>query len=287
MILEYRVIAYNGVLKIYHMKERMMRRICLIIGIIMLLMCVTTVHAGPVLDRILKKGELVVGTSGDYPPFSAKAKDGRLIGLDVDLARLIAGSMGIKLKIVQIPFKDLLASLQSGKIDMIISAMTMTPPRNLKFAFVGPYFISGQALLTTRETALKAASLNDVNKPDFTLAVPMGTTSETVARNNLSKAKLILSKDMDEALQTLLSGKVKAVLTESAAAAVATFRYDKKGIISTNAMTFEPFGIAIPPDDALLENFLQNLLGGVKGGGELDMMINRWFKDPSWIKELQ
>ncbi len=263
-----------------------MKKICIVLSIIVVLMCVTTVYAGPALDKVLKKGELVVGTSGDYPPFNAKTKDGKLIGFDVDLAQVIAGSMGVKAKIVQVPFTELLSSLESGKIDMVISAMTITPPRNLKFAFVGPYFVSGQALLTTRETAFKAVSLKDVNKPDFTLAVPVGTTSETVANNSLSSAKLIRAKNMDEALKALLTGKAMAVLTDSATAAVATFRYQDKGILSTTALTFEPIGIAIAANDSLFENFLQNLLGGLKGGGELDMMINKWFKDPSWVKDL-
>jgi polar amino acid transport system substrate-binding protein len=268
------------------LKEKMMKKICMILGVLAVLICVTTVYAGPALDKVLKKGELVVGTSGDYPPFSAKAKDGKLIGFDVDLAGVIAASMGVKLNVVQVPFANLLSSLESGKIDMVISAMTMTPPRNLKFAFVGPYFVSGQALLTTRETAFKAVTLNDVNKPDFTLVVPVGTTSETVAKNSLSKAKLIRAKNMDEALAILLSGKAKAILTDGATAAVATFRYQDKGILSTSALTFEPIGIAISPNDSQFENFLQNLLGGLKGGGELDMMIGKWFKDSSWVKDL-
>ena len=264
-----------------------MKRICTILTVIFAVVVATSALAGPALDRIVNKGELVVGTSGDYPPFSAKSKDGKLMGFDVDLAGMIADSMDVKVKVVQIPFSDLLSSLESGKIDMVVSAMTITPKRNLKFAFVGPYFVSGQALLTTRETAIKASAIKDINKADFAIAVPAGTTSELIAKKYLTSAKLTITKNMDEAAKLLLAGKVKAVLTDNATAAVESFRYGDKGLISTGAMTFEPIGIAVPGNDPLFTNFLENLIGTLKAGGELDALTEKWFKNPSWVKDLQ
>jgi polar amino acid transport system substrate-binding protein len=264
-----------------------MKKLSLLFCAFLLVFCaVTFAAAGPVIDSVLKKGELVVGTSGDYPPLTAKTKDGKLIGLDVDLATLIALSMDVKPKIVQMQFSELLGALETGKIDMIISAMTITPKRNLKFAYVGPYFVSGQSILTTRETALKADSLNDINKPDFTLAVPAGTTSEMVVKNNVTKAKTTVTKNMDEAVKLLLAGKVKAVMSDSAASAVASFRYRDKGIIATSPLTFEALGIAIPATDPLLVNWLENFLTSLRGSGELELLVNKWFKNSSWMKDL-
>ena len=263
-----------------------MKRVLTVVTVILALVFATAAFAGPALDKIVQKGELVVGTSGDYPPFNAKAKDGRLMGFDVDLAAAIAEGMGIKLRMVQIPFSDLLTSLAAGKVDLVISAMTITPKRNLQVAFVGPYFLSGQALLTTRETAIKASSMKDVNKTDFALAVPAGTTSEMVAKKYLKNAKLTVSPDMNSALQLLLTGKIKAVLTDNATAAVASFRYGDKGIVSTGALTFEPIGIAVKGEDPLLLNWLENVLGTLKAGGEIDALTDKWFKDPSWVRDL-
>ncbi len=193
-----------------------MKKISVMLVCVFVLLFSTVVFAGPTIDRIVKKGELVVGTSGDYPPFSAKGKDGKLIGLDIDLATAIASVMEVKVKIVDMPFKDLMPDLQSGKIDIIISAMTIVPKRNLKVAFIGPYFISGQSVMTTKAVAMSVDNLNDINKPDFTLAVPAGTTSEIVAKNNVPKAKLTVAKDMIEAVKLLLDGNVKAVMSDTA-----------------------------------------------------------------------
>jgi len=264
-----------------------MKKVIAIISLVFVLLITATAQAGPAIDKILKKGEIVIGTTGEYPPFSAKSKNGMLMGLDIDLGNIIAGSMGVKAKFVEITFPELLPALEAGKIDIIISAMTMTPQRNLKFAFVGPYFISGQSLVTTKATALNAESLNDINKPDFTIAVPKGTTSEMVARNNISKAKLIIAKDMDEALKFLLEGKVKAVLTDRATGSVATILHKDKGIVATSPLTFEPIGIAMPANDPLFLNFLDNVLGAVKGSGELQILMEKWFKDGLWLKEMK
>ena len=102
------------------------------------------------LDRILLVGELRVGMSGDMPPLNMTTKEDKLIGLDADLAGIIAKAMGVRLKLEKIPFNELLPALEVGRIDMIISNMTITPERNLKADFVGPYFVSGKGLLTKR-----------------------------------------------------------------------------------------------------------------------------------------
>jgi polar amino acid transport system substrate-binding protein len=94
--------------------------------------------AGTGMDRILQKGQLVVGITGTQPPLNATTKDGKIIGFDADIARLIATNMGVKVKFETMPFAKLLPALEAGQVDMILSSMTMTLERNLKFAFVGP-----------------------------------------------------------------------------------------------------------------------------------------------------
>ena len=91
------------------------------------------------LDRIVAKKELVVGTAASMPPLNMTMKDGQIAGMEIDLARLIAGALDVKLTLKQMNFNDLLPALQAGQVDMVLSGMTITPARNLKVAFVGPY----------------------------------------------------------------------------------------------------------------------------------------------------
>ena len=138
---------------------------------------VVSAPAGQVLDRILKNGELVVGTSGNQPPFSVTTKEGDIIGLDADLAALMADAMGVKAKLNTMPFSELLDALKAGKVDVVISGMTITPERNLKVAFVGPYFISGKSIIIPFEKAASLNSAADLNSPEVTLAVLKGSTT--------------------------------------------------------------------------------------------------------------
>lgn len=263
-----------------------MKKAAVVLTVIFALLLATTAFAGPSIDKILKKNELAIGTSGDYPPFNMKTKDGALAGYDIDLGMIIASGMGVKVRFVQIPFDQLLDALNKGKVDMVISAMTITSKRNLKNAFVGPYFISGQSMVTTKETALKAEQLSDIDKPDFTLAVPKGTTSEIAAKTNLKQTNITVTKDMNEAVQLLLSGKVKAVFTDTVTGFITALRHQDKGLVSTSQLTYEPFGVAIPGNDPLFVNYIENVLGTLRGNGTLDIMIEKWFKDSSWLVDL-
>lgn len=266
------------------LKGETMKKIIVLLIFVMMFIFTTSVFAGPTIDKIKKRGELIIGTSGDYPPFSVKDKNNKLIGLDIDLGMLIAEAMEVKANIKQMPFTELLDALQSGKIDMVISAMTITPKRNTKVFFIGPYYISGQSVMTTKMTAMSIEKINDINKPDFTLAVPGGTTSEIIAKKSVPKAKILIAKDMNEAVKMLLEGKVKAVMSDTATCAFETIRYKEENIVSTPPMTFEPFGIAISENDPLFSNFLTNVLNDLRGSGDLEIMTHKWFKDTSWIK---
>ena len=139
------------------------------------------------LDAIVQKGELVVGTAASMPPFNMTTKDGEIIGFEPDLARLIAAGMGVPLKLTPMSFSELLPALETGKIDMILSNMTMTPRRNLKVAFVGPYFISGKAFLTKEKTIANAKNAAEINSPDTRLVALKGSTSQFFVDKLLSK----------------------------------------------------------------------------------------------------
>ena len=119
-----------------------------------------------VLDRIQAKKELVVGTAADMPPLNMTTKEGQIIGLEVDIASLFAAGMGVKLTLKQVKFSDLLPALEAGQVDMVISGMTILPERNLKAAFVGPYFASGKSILTKAANADALSDSEKINNPD-------------------------------------------------------------------------------------------------------------------------
>lgn len=244
-------------------------------------------NAGPVVDKILKRGELIVGTSADNPPMSMKTKDGKIIGFDVDVSQLIASAMGVKLKLVQIEFNKLIDALNEGNIDMIISNMTIHPQRNLKVAFIGPYYISGMTLLTTSNLARDIRNLKDIKGETLKVAVSKGTTNEMMAKENISTDNIIITKSEDEAIKMLLDGKTAGVLTDGGAALVAAYKHKDKKLILSQPLTFEPIGIAVPANDILLLNFLDNYITTLKNQKRFEEIFNKWVEDPAWVKDLQ
>jgi len=241
----------------------------------------------PVLDRILQRGELVVGTSGEQPPLTAKTKGGKIIGLDADLARYMADAMGVGLRFEAMPFPELLPALEAGKVDMVLSGLTITPKRNLKVAFVGPYYISGKGILTKMQTVASLQEASGMNTPDFTLAALKGSTSQLFAEKVIPRAKLVTPNSLDEAVDLVIQGKVDALVADYPVCAVSAFRYPGKGLAAGEVrFTVEPLGIALPANDPLLVNWVENFLKLLQGTGGLANLEERWFKDGSWVKEL-
>jgi polar amino acid transport system substrate-binding protein len=254
---------------------------------LLVLSFVVSASAGDILDRILKNGELVVGTTGTQPPLNATTKDGKIIGLDADIAQRIAAGMGVKVRFKAMPFAELLPALHADKVDIILSSMTMTPKRNLKVAFIGPYYISGKGILAKTQTITALQVADSLNDPRFKVAALKDSTSQAFVENTAPEAKLVMAKSYDEALEFLLEDKIDVLIADFPYCAFTAFRYQEKGLLAGKArLTFEPLGIAVK-EDTLLINWLSNYLKMLDGSGQLRKLNERWFKNSAWIDDLQ
>jgi len=244
--------------------------------------------ASPVIDRIQSRGELVVGTMGNMPPLNMTSKDGEIFGLEPDLARLMAKDMNVKVKFVTMPFNELLPALQNGQVDMVLSGMTITPERNLKVAFVGPYFISGKAFLTKEKTIAYADEAEDVNNPNTKIVALKGSTSQAFAEAFLDKTTLFTTGTYDEAVDMVLQDKAQAMIADYPICIVSVFRYPEADLLSVvTQLTYEPIGIAIPPNDPLMMNWTRNTLNNIEGSGILDELKLKWFAEGEWLNKLK
>lgn len=244
--------------------------------------------ASPVLDRIQSRGELVVGTMGNMPPLNMTSKDGEIFGLEPDLARLMAKAMNVKVKFVTKPFNELLPALQNGQVDMVLSGMTITPERNRKVAFIGPYFISGKAFLTKIKTIAYADEAEDANNPKTKIVALKGSTSQAFAEEYLDKTTLFTTGTYDEAVDMVLQDKVQAMIADYPICVVSVYRYPEAGLLSVvTQLTYEPIGIAIPANDPLLMNWTHNTLNNIEGSGILDELKLKWFAEGDWLNKLK
>ena len=265
-----------------------MAAIALVLGTLEVARAADAPRVAPVLDRILAKKELVVGTAADMPPLNMTLKDGSIVGMEVDLATMMANGIGVKLTLKPMPFNDLLAALEAGQVDLILSGMTMTPARNTRVAFAGPYFGSGKSILIKQENATALRSIATMNNPDVALAALKGSTSQLFVERLIPKAKLVPTEDYDQAIGMVLDGKVQAMVADFPICNVSVFRYRDKGLTTLREpLNYEPIGIAMLPTDPLLLNWAQNFVTYLLNSGELEMLRQKWFEDPSWVPQLK
>ncbi|NDV13169.1 transporter substrate-binding domain-containing protein [Crenobacter caeni] len=97
---------------------------------------------------------LRVGINAEYPPFESLDGAGLPVGFDIDLTRQLAARMGRKVEFVNLPWRRLLQSLSQGRLEMVVSAVAITPIRMRNFLLSTPYYSERQALL--RPAALAA-----------------------------------------------------------------------------------------------------------------------------------
>jgi polar amino acid transport system substrate-binding protein len=240
------------------------------------------------LTRILSSGELRVAVAPDRPPLILKDRKGATVGFDIDIVQALANAMGLELKLVETPFADLLSSVQSGRADLAISGITMTPERNASVAFAGPYFVSGMSVLA------KSRALTDVENPaalDQSGRRYAAVTSSTSARfvaDQLPRAELVTVPDYDTGIQMVIEGKVDALFADHLVCTVAVWRHPEAKLSAlATPFTVEPFGIAVPPDAPLLLNLVQNYLATLDHAGLLAGYKAKWLGDGRWLAEMR
>ena len=244
-------------------------------------------QAGSTIDRIERSGELVLGTPGDFPPFTVQSALGDLIGFDISFSRQLAKSMGVNLRLVQVPFAQLIPELKAGNVDIIMSGLSITPRRNMDIAFVGPYGNSGQAFVGKKEIVATLKEAADLNHDGLTIALLKQTTADQTARAVLPKTKIIYTDSLDEALILLLKGEIDGIISDYPYCKVAEYRYKDKGLkVFDKILTFEQLGIGVSDRDYLFINLLENYLDLLVGSGALNSLQEYWFKNSGWIKEL-
>jgi len=233
---------------------------------------------GSTLDRIQERGELILGTSGNMPTMTQVDEEGKVTGFDIDIARLMANVMDVKLVTKVMPFNELLPALEAGKVDVVISNITITPKRNLRVAFVGPYMTSGKCFVTKNESLAKAEQSPDLNTPETRLAVLNGSTSEDFARGLFPHATVVKVESYAKAAEMVKSDEVGGMLTDYPICMATLKNNPDAGFVTLfSLLTYEPIGIALPANDAQFINWTNNFLDRLDGTDTLKGLGKIWF----------
>ncbi|MEZ0394245.1 MAG: ABC transporter substrate-binding protein [Desulfurococcaceae archaeon] len=166
------------------------------------------------LDRIKNRGTLVVGTSADWPPYEYVAPDGSFAGIDMAIAKKIAGALGVKLEIKDMQFSALFEAVQRGDVDIAIADIAMKPSRLQAVDFSIPYRCEdGKAIIMRASDAPSYKGIESLYGK--TVGVQLGTTEQDLAEKYLGNNATIVTYDRvyPEMVMALKTGRVDAIIT--------------------------------------------------------------------------
>lgn len=214
-----------------------------------------------------KKGTLRVGMELQFPPFETIDKDGNPYGLSVELAQYLADKLEMDLEIINTSYSGLIPSLQSDKVDIVLSSMTITEDRLKVVDFSDPYAVSNLAMLININSPVE--SIEDANTSGVKVAVKKGTTGHIFAENNLKNAEIMVFDKESAAILEVSQGKADIFIYGQDTIYKAHIQNNDTTKFNLNPIgDTQYWGIAIKKGNTnLLNKINQNLLEFKKDGG--------------------
>ena len=157
----------------------------------------------------VEPGVLTMGTNATFPPYEYKDGDA-VVGIDPDIAQALADKLGLKLEVVDMEFDSLIASVQSGKVDIVLAGMTVNEERKKNVDFTDPYANGVQVIIVADGSdiatfdGLKILDTQYANE-DYAAAVSKKNPELTEALN-----KALQELKDDGTVQEILDKYIKA-----------------------------------------------------------------------------
>lgn len=221
----------------------------------------------------LQAEPLVVGCENNLKPFVFVDDQGTFTGFDIDVWREIAKSMGVKFELRPMTFAELLPALQEGRIDVALSALSITADREKIVDFSFPYYDAGLLVMVKKENPF-IHGIGDLD--DKVVATKRGTTSDDFVHNIQTKA-VKLYDTIEEAYAALKKDQADAVIFDS----TIILHY----LETKNANDFktvgrlynrQAYGFAFPPGSALRDKASIAVLE-LKEGFKYAIIYSNWF----------
>ncbi len=231
---------------------------------------------------LVTAGTLTVGSDTTYVPmefFDNQKND--YTGFDIDLIRAMGQHMGLTVKIQKTGFDTLLTDLGNKRIDLVISAITVSDDRKKSFDFVN-YFSAGESLLVQRGNPKNLKSVADLCGLD--VGVQVGTVEKTdldtgskdcIAKGKPAIKQTILQSQQD-VIQLLATNRVVATYQDSPV----TDYYNKinpgQFEVGGSVVNTAPYGITVRKGDTAILDATQKALQEVKSDGTYDKLFSTW-----------
>jgi polar amino acid transport system substrate-binding protein len=272
----------------------MLRRLAVLTVIVVMASGLADSAGADTLQSIIDKGKLVVGVKTDYPPFGMRDKNGKIVGMEIDLANDIAKRVSAKagkpitLELVAVVASNRMQFLQQGQIDLMIATMTDTPERRKVVGITLPhYYASGVTVMARKDAGIK-------DWPDL-----KGQNICTIQGGWFIKdwgdkfgANLIAFPGTPEAEKALLDGRCIGWLYDDTAFA-SRLALDaekwKDYTLATPTAGQQPWGIAVRSEDRTepLGKLVSEAIVDWLASGTLMTLEKEWgIPESAWLKDM-
>ena len=215
-----------------------MKKIIALVLITAMLLCAfaSCGAKGKTLAQVKEAGKLTIATSPDFPPFES-LEGNEVVGIEVDIMKLIAKELGVELEIIQMDFDSVLLGVQSAKYDCGMSGITANEDRKQNMLFTTPYYNAAQVIVVKEGSDIKGKA----DLSDKTVSVQTGTTAEEgCGDEGIAVQAFAANADAKAALTT---GKVDAWVVDNLTAIQMVEEGDGL-VILDEKMTEEPYAFS-------------------------------------------
>ncbi|HEY8653945.1 MAG TPA: glutamate ABC transporter substrate-binding protein [Dermatophilaceae bacterium] len=223
-----------------------------------------TFEAGTTMAKISAAGKMKVGTKFDQPGFGLKGLDGELAGFDVEVAKIIAGAMGVKaenIEWVESPSKLREELIEKGTVDLVAATYTINDKRKERITFAGPYYVAGQQLMVkSANTKITGPADLKANPDQKVCSVTGSTPAEQIKPFLADPSQLVLFDVYDKCANSLRTDQVQVVTTDNVILLGFVSKSDKAFKLVGEQFTKEPYGIGIKKGDVKFCEFINKTL---------------------------
>ncbi len=244
--------------------------------LIAILLAAAALHASAadLLQTVKARGTLKVAMEGVYPPFNFKEKNGELAGYDVDVARLVASKLGVKLEFVTSEWASILAGLASNKYDVIISQVGINPKREQVFDFSAPYIYSSPMLIVRKDDKNNWTALEQLKGKR--VGAGQGSVYEMQAKA-VPGIEVKGYPASAEQMQDLALGRIDAALNDSLIAAYMMKTTNLPIKAGARVGAIERMGIPFRKGNPEFKAAINKALADAAADGSLKAISMKWF----------
>ncbi len=228
--------------------------------------------------------QLVVGMELAYPPFEMTDEHNQPTGISVDLARALAAALHRNLVVQNTSFAGLIPALKTGKIDLVISSMTVTDDRRKSIDFSEPYLRTGICALLGAKSDVQ--SVTDLNQPGRTVAVKEGTTGFTYAREFLPRAHLLELSEEAACKLEVIQGKADAFIYDQ----MSVYQIHKQNPATTRAILQpirqESWAVGVRKGNDTLREQVNAFLSDFRAKHGLEALGDKYLHDRDIFKDM-